>query len=59
MRQRNGNKEKSVKAYSSAAAYSGLLWLAQLIKRMIYQSNDSSVLDCCFLFKLHCPVFIL
>lgn len=54
---RDGNKEKSVKAYSSLAAYLGLLWLAQLTKRMIYQSNDSSVLVCCFLFKLPLSFF--
>lgn len=45
-------QKNSVKAFAFVAAYSGLLWLAQLIKRMIYQSNDSSVLVCCFLFKL-------
>lgn len=44
--------KKSVKASSFVAAYSGLLWLAQLIKIMIYQSNDSSVLVCFLLFKL-------
>lgn len=48
---------QTVKASSFIAAYSGLFWLAQLIKRMIYQSNDSSVLVCCFLCKL--PLFCL
>lgn len=44
--------KKSVKASSFVAAYSGFLWLAQLIKIIIYQSNDRSVLVCCLLFKL-------